>query len=71
MSFVESYVQCDICNKDMKDNDEKKYKIEPRKTTFIRRYFYKDPFDSFWSDELDICAECWEKMKEWIRANRG
>lgn len=67
MSYVDAYVKCDICGKDMKLDDTDKYKIMPRKTAWIRRYIFSKPLAGFWSEELDICSDCWEEMKEYIK----
>lgn len=67
MSYVNAYYKCDICGRDMRHKEDPNYRIEPRKTAYIRKYFFRDPFDCVWSKELDICCDCWEDMKLWIK----
>ena len=72
---VKSYRTCDICGKKLvsKDVEELNYRIEPRSKIrmSIWGYSFSDPNNSFWTEGLDICKDCWKDMKEWIKDKKG
>jgi hypothetical protein len=73
MAIVREYRTCDICGKKLSnDIEEVSYRIEPRNKIRMKvwGYILDDPYDSFWTHGLDICTDCWEDMKEWIKENR-
>lgn len=70
MAVVTSYRTCDICGKRLSYSDDKwNYHIEPPSKIKIGiwKYLRGDPYDDFWSIPLDMCEECWEKMRNEIR----
>jgi hypothetical protein len=52
--------------------EEFNYRIEPRNKIRMKvwGYIFNDPYSSFWTEGLDICTNCWEDMKKWIKENR-
>lgn len=73
MAIVRSYRTCDICGKKLSNNiEEFNYRIEPRNKIRMKVWGYvcNDPYSSFWTEGLDICTNCWEDMKKWIKENR-
>lgn len=72
--IVKSYRTCDICGKKLSKNiEEFNYRIEPRNKLRMKVWGYvcNDPYNSFWTEGLDICKDCWEDMKKWIKENRN
>jgi hypothetical protein len=72
--IVRSYRTCDICGKKLTTNEdlEKNYLIEPKSKLKMKvlGYIWKNPYDRFWSEGVDICKDCWKDMKKWIKENR-
>lgn len=74
MATVREYRICDICGKKLSKNvEEFNYRIEPKHPLkmAVWHYIFGDPYDGFWSSGIDMCSDCWEQMKTWIRVNKG
>ena len=70
MAIVRSYRTCDICGKRLPhDVNNWSYHIEPpsKLKIGIWKHIFSDPYDSFWSNSIDMCEECWEDMRNEIR----
>lgn len=70
MAVIHSYRTCDICGKKLlRSTDKWNYHIESPSNIQIGiwKYLLGDPYDSFWSNSIDMCDECWEDMRNEIR----
>jgi hypothetical protein len=73
MATIREYRICDICGKKLnKTIEEFHYRIEPKNPLrmAIWSYINGNPYDGFWTMGIDMCSDCWEQMKTWIKVNK-
>ena len=73
MATIREYRTCDICGQKLNKNvEEFNYRIEPKHPLKIAvwNYIFGDPYDGFWTNGIDMCSNCWEQMKTWIKVNK-
>ena len=75
MATIREYRVCDICGGKLSQtiSEERNFRIEPKSKIkmAIIKYWGTDPYDPFWADGIDMCSDCWEQMKIWIKVNKG